>query len=63
VVANRPDRYRHTISALLELYRKKLIRPYISARLPLERGAEALSMLEKRKSIGKVVILVNPKDV
>jgi NADPH2:quinone reductase len=63
VVANQPERYRCTISGVLELYRKKLIRPFITARLPLERGAEALSMLEGRSSIGKVVVLVGSEQV
>lgn len=44
--------------ALLDLYLKGTIRPVISERFPLERGAEAISWLAGRKAMGKVVVTI-----
>jgi NADPH2:quinone reductase len=44
--------------ALASLYREKKIAPLIWKTLPLDRVAEALSMLEGRQSVGKIVLTV-----
>ena len=44
--------------ALLELYARGAIKPQISERYPLERGAEAIARLASRQSIGKIVVTV-----
>ena len=41
---------------LIALYQQKIIRPHITAHFPLERGGEAISLLETRKAIGKIVV-------
>ena len=42
--------------ALIALYQQKIIRPHITAHFPLERGGDAIALLESRKAIGKVVV-------
>ena len=42
--------------ALIALYQQKIIRPHITARFGLERGGEAISLLETRQAIGKIVV-------
>ena len=42
--------------ALIALYQRHIIRPHITARFPLERGGEAISLLETRQAIGKIVV-------
>ncbi len=44
--------------ALLDLYLKGEIKPVISERFPLEKGAEAISWLAGRKAMGKVVVTI-----
>ena len=56
VVAEDPARFRSTIADLVDLYARGLLRPRISERLPLKEGARALSLLEERSAIGKIVI-------
>ena len=41
---------------LFDLYAAGKVKPRISARFPLEQGAEALQLLEARKSTGKVLV-------
>ena len=60
VVARDPARFQRTIQGLLELYQRKLIHPFISKRLPLERGADALAVIESRAATGKILIEVDP---
>ncbi len=43
---------------LLELYAAGKIRPYVSERYPLERGAEAIARLASRNATGKLVVTV-----
>jgi NADPH2:quinone reductase len=57
VVEQDPAAFRETIGALFDLYAKGLIRPLISRRLPLERGAEALRLLQAREAVGKIVVV------
>jgi NADPH2:quinone reductase len=42
--------------ALIALYQQNIIRPHITAHFPLERGGEAISLLETRQAIGKIVV-------
>ena len=44
------------IAALFALLKDGKINPRVSATFPLERGAEAITMLADRKAIGKVVV-------
>jgi NADPH2:quinone reductase len=57
VVEKDPTAYQETMGALFDLYAKGMIRPLISRRLPLERGAEALQLLQAREAVGKIVIV------
>jgi NADPH2:quinone reductase len=57
VVEKDPAAFRETIGALFDLYAKGMIRPLISRRLPLERGAEALQLLGAREAVGKIVVI------
>ncbi len=43
---------------LLDLYAAGKIRPYVSERYPLERGAEAIARLASRNATGKLVVTV-----
>jgi NADPH2:quinone reductase len=36
------------------------IKPLIGARVPLEQGAEALRIMERREAIGKIAVDVRP---
>jgi NADPH:quinone reductase len=44
------------VVALGEWYRAGLLKPHVSATLPLERAADALKLMESRSVIGKVVL-------
>jgi NADPH2:quinone reductase len=57
VVAGNPEACRETMRAVFDLYAKGMIRPRISRRLPLERGAEALALLQAREAVGKIVVV------
>ncbi len=47
------------IASLFELLKAGKINPRVSATLPLERGGEAIALLQDRKAIGKVVVTMN----
>ncbi len=51
-----PARGRENIAAIDDLAARGVIRPHIHASLPLEQAVTAMSMLETRQVIGKVVI-------
>ena len=55
-VARDPAGHRRNIAELMDLYAQGKIRPHISERFPLARGAEAISLLASRKAMGKVVV-------
>lgn len=55
-----PARVAEQMQLLLAWLREGRLRPLVSNRLPLERGAEALALLEERKATGKVVIETGP---
>jgi NADPH:quinone reductase-like Zn-dependent oxidoreductase len=55
-VAREPARNAQYVAELFELLKAGKIKPRISARFPLERGGEAIAMLENREATGKVVV-------
>ena len=57
-IAREPAAYRAQLAALMALYDGGRIRPRISARFPLERGAEAIRTVGERRAIGKIVVTV-----
>ena len=55
-VSREAARFAEDLRALFDLVAKGRLRPRVSARYPLERGADALADMMNRKVIGKVVI-------
>jgi NADPH2:quinone reductase len=53
-----PEKNAANIAELFAMYDSGRINPIISARFPLDRGAEAISELEERRATGKVVVTV-----
>ena len=53
-----PDGNAENNRELLELYAAGKIRPYVSERFPLERGAEAIARLASRQATGKLVVTI-----
>lgn len=51
-----PEGYAANLRALFDLHAAGRLRPYISARYPLTRGAEAIAALRERRAIGKIVV-------
>ena len=56
--AKNPAAFAQSIDDLLKLYAQGKIKPHVSERFPLERGAEAIAHLASRQAMGKVVITV-----
>ena len=54
---NEPDKLRRSVEALVAWYGEGKLRPLISHRFPLERAAEAITLLTDRKAHGKIVVL------
>lgn len=57
-IAVRPETAHEVAQRVNELVRAGTVRPLIGARLPLERAAEALELLDSRGALGKVVLTV-----
>ena len=55
LIEHDPPRHRALLQELLALYARGAIRPRVSERFPLARGAEALKRLASRESTGKGV--------
>jgi NADPH2:quinone reductase len=55
-VFSRPQAEREIGDAVTELAEAGKVRPLVGARFPLERGADALRLLEHRGALGKVVL-------
>jgi len=53
-----PQRFAESMQRLGRWYAEGTLRPHISATLPLERAAEALTMMANREVTGKVVLKV-----
>ncbi|MFC4296022.1 NADPH:quinone oxidoreductase family protein [Novosphingobium tardum] len=58
--AREPEAYRAQVAELLDLLQAGKINPLVSEVLPLERGGEAIALLQDRKAVGKVVVRVAP---
>jgi NADPH2:quinone reductase len=58
-VEREPDKHRAQVQELLRMCLDGRIRPEVSARFPLERGAEALKTLSGRAAVGKVVVIMD----
>jgi NADPH2:quinone reductase len=55
-----PGAVQRVTDAVEALARRGEVRPLVGRRLPLEDGAEALRVLERREAVGKVVVDVRP---
>lgn len=55
-VAREPKRNAEYIAELFELMKAGRIKPRVSARFPLDKGGDAIAMLENRQAVGKVVV-------
>lgn len=55
-VAREPARNAAHVAELFELLKAGKINPRVSATFPLERGGEAIALLESRAAIGKIVV-------
>jgi NADPH2:quinone reductase len=51
-----PDMRGRELAALLTLAAQGLVRPFVSARFPLESAGDALRMLERRQAIGRIAL-------
>lgn len=58
-VAREPARHAANVGELFAMYEAGRIRPHISARYPLEQGAQAIRDLAERRATGKVVVVMN----
>ncbi len=54
--AREPARFKAEVAELFAMLKDGRIAPRISARYPLERGADAIASLENRQAVGKVVV-------
>ena len=57
--ARNPEAFAKSIDELLELYAQGKVKPHVSERFPLERGADAIAHLGSRKAMGKVVVTID----
>jgi NADPH:quinone reductase len=57
--AKNPAAFAKSIEELLKLYDQGKIKPYVSERFPLAKGADAIAHLGSRQAMGKVVITVD----
>jgi NADPH:quinone reductase len=53
-----PERFAESVRQLGEWYGAGKIKPHISATFPLERAAEALTLMAERRVVGKVILTV-----
>jgi NADPH:quinone reductase len=54
-----PARHVANVAALMALYAEGKIRPVVTERFPLSRGAEAIARLEARAARGKLVVMMD----
>jgi NADPH2:quinone reductase len=52
----KPELSREVAAALDEMIAAGVVRPLVGARFPLERGADAMRLIDERRATGKVVI-------
>ena len=53
----RPDIVQAAIRELVGLWETGAVKPLVGATFPLERAGDAHSLIEDRKSVGKVVLV------
>ena len=58
-VARDPEGHKSNVRDLLELFAAGKIKPFVSERYPLARGAEAIARLASRKAMGKIVVTMD----
>jgi len=58
-VARNPKLFAQSIDELMKLYAEGRVKPHVSERFPLERGADAIAHLGSRKAMGKVVVTID----
>jgi NADPH2:quinone reductase len=58
-VAKNPERHQANVAELLKLYAAGKIKPHVSGRFPLAKGADAIKHLASRQAMGKVVITID----
>jgi NADPH:quinone reductase len=51
-----PERHAENVAELMALYLRGAIRPVVTERFALERGAEAIARLKARAALGKIVV-------
>jgi NADPH2:quinone reductase len=56
-----PDRFADSMRQLGRWFTEGKVKPHISATFPLERAADALTLMADRKVTGKVVLTVGSK--
>ncbi|MDO9247056.1 MAG: NADPH:quinone oxidoreductase family protein [Phenylobacterium sp.] len=54
-----PELFAKSVEELLELYAQGKVKPHVSERFPLSKGADAIAHLGSRKAMGKVVVTVD----
>ena len=58
-VAKNPKRHQESVAELLAMYTAGKIKPHVSGRFPLARGADAIKHLASRQAMGKVVVTID----
>ncbi|HEY0437041.1 MAG TPA: zinc-binding dehydrogenase, partial [Phenylobacterium sp.] len=58
-VGKNPKKHQESVAELLAMYTAGKIKPHVSERFPLARGAEAIAHLGSRQAMGKVVVTVD----
>jgi NADPH2:quinone reductase len=58
-VAKNPERHQKSVAELLAMYAAGKIKPHVSGRFPLAKGADAIKHLASRQAMGKVVITID----
>lgn len=56
IADHKPDLYQKLLKGVIELYDKKLIKPIVGGEFTTDQIAQAHELLEKRKSVGKIVV-------
>jgi NADPH:quinone reductase len=54
-----PAGHRAVMQELFDLYRQGKVKPHVTARFPLARGAEAIAHVAGRHALGKVVVTMD----
>lgn len=58
--AHNPELLHGSFAQLFRWFQQGKLRPHVSHRLPLDQAAEALSLLQQRRSTGKVALIPSP---